>query len=96
MMKLKLEARRMWNIMRLGGASRHEDRRALEVLLSAILPEMLSGKPTARTPGMPLPLPRSVVIVSASPRYRSFNRNGITWLSSMVRTSTTLLSTSPA
>jgi hypothetical protein len=37
----------MWNIVRLGGASRHEDRRALEALLSAVPPEMilaLSGK----------------------------------------------------
>jgi hypothetical protein len=41
----------MWNIMRLGGVSRHEDRRALEALLFAVPPEMipaLSGKATAK------------------------------------------------
>jgi hypothetical protein len=51
MMKVKLEARRMWNIVHLGGTSRHEDQQAPEVLLSAIPPEMvpaLSGKPTAK------------------------------------------------
>jgi hypothetical protein len=51
MMKMRLEARRMWNIVRLGGASRHEDQRALEALLSAVPPEMipaLSGKATTK------------------------------------------------
>jgi hypothetical protein len=33
-MKVKLEAWRMWNIVILGGASHHEDRRVLEALLS--------------------------------------------------------------
>jgi hypothetical protein len=51
MIKVKLEARRMWNIVRLGDASHHEDRQALEVLLSAVPPEMipaLPGKATAK------------------------------------------------
>jgi hypothetical protein len=51
MTKVKLEARRMWSIVRLGGASCHEDRRALEALLSAVPLEMipaLSDKATAK------------------------------------------------
>jgi hypothetical protein len=51
MMKVMIEARRMWNIVCLGDASRHEDRRPLEALLSAVPPEMipaLSGKVTAK------------------------------------------------
>jgi hypothetical protein len=50
MMKVKLEARRMWTAVRLGGVSRQEDRRALEALCSAIPTEMVSapsGKVTA-------------------------------------------------
>jgi hypothetical protein len=51
MMKVKLEARRMWVAVRLGGVSRHEDRRALEALCSAVPTEMvpaLSGKETTK------------------------------------------------
>jgi hypothetical protein len=51
MMRVKLEARQMWTVMRLGGVSRQEDRRALEVLCSTVPTEMvsaLSGKATAK------------------------------------------------
>jgi hypothetical protein len=51
MMKVKLEARRMWIAMCLGGVSCHEDRRPLEALCSAVATEMLpalSGKATTK------------------------------------------------
>jgi hypothetical protein len=83
MMKVKLETQRMWNTTHLGSASRHEDRQPLEALLSAVPPEMipaLSSKARLRTQGMPLPLPD-----------RNSDRSGITWPSSQVGTSTTLL-----
>jgi hypothetical protein len=41
MMKVKLEARRMWTAVRLGGVSRQEDWRALEALCSAVPAEMV-------------------------------------------------------
>jgi hypothetical protein len=43
MRKVKLEARRMWTVVRLGGVSRQEDRRALEALCSAVPTEMVSS-----------------------------------------------------
>jgi hypothetical protein len=51
MMKVKLEARQMWDAVRLGGVSRQEDRRALEALCSAVPTKMvptLSGKATTK------------------------------------------------
>jgi hypothetical protein len=98
MMKVKLEAQRMWNTAHLGGASRHEDRQPLEALLSAVPPEMipaLSSKARLRTHGMPLPLSGLAVIASASPRCRNSDSSGITWASSQVGTSTTLLYVPP-
>jgi hypothetical protein len=51
MIKVKLEARRMWTAVRLGGVTYQEDRRALEALCSAVPKEMvsaLSGKAMAK------------------------------------------------
>jgi hypothetical protein len=44
MMKVKLEACRMWTAVRLGGVSRHKDRRALEVLYSTVPTKMVSAR----------------------------------------------------
>jgi hypothetical protein len=98
MMKVMIEARRMWNIVCLGDASRHEDRRPLEALLSAVPPEMipaLSGKVTAKDAWDDIALLGLTVIASASPRCRNSERSGITWYSCRVRTSTTSLYVSP-
>jgi hypothetical protein len=51
MMKVKLEARRLWTAVRLGSVSHQEDRRALEALCSAVPTKMvsaLSGKATTK------------------------------------------------
>jgi hypothetical protein len=89
MMKVKLEARRMWTVVRLGGVSRREDRRAREVLCSAVptrwcLPS--PGRRRPRTLGTPSLLHVSAATVPASLHYRSFARRRLT----------TLLSVSPA
>jgi hypothetical protein len=39
-MKVKLQARQMWDAVKYGNVDHHEDRRALEDLLAAVLPEM--------------------------------------------------------
>jgi len=50
-MKVKLQARQMWDAVEYGGVDDHEDLRALEALLAAVPPEMVSvlaKKPTAK------------------------------------------------
>ncbi|CAN6169589.1 unnamed protein product [Urochloa humidicola] len=50
-MKVKLEAREMWDAVKYGDVGRHEDRRALEALVAAVPPEMgavLATKLTAK------------------------------------------------
>ncbi|CAN6334582.1 unnamed protein product [Urochloa humidicola] len=50
-MKVKLQAREMWDAIKYGDVGRHEDRRALEALVAAVPPEMgavLATKLTAK------------------------------------------------
>lgn len=52
-MKVKLQARRMWDAVDNGDVDDHEDRRALEALLSAAPPKMafVLAKTTAKSAG---------------------------------------------
>jgi hypothetical protein len=50
-MKVKMQAQRMWDVVRYGDADFNEDRRALEALLAAVPTEMhssLANKQTAK------------------------------------------------
>ncbi|CAN6186272.1 unnamed protein product [Urochloa humidicola] len=50
-MKVKLQAREMWDAVKYGDVGRHEDRRALEALVAAVPPELgavLATKLTAK------------------------------------------------
>ena len=50
-MKVKLQARQMWDAIEYGDINDHEDWRALEALLAAIpseMPYILAKKPTGR------------------------------------------------
>jgi hypothetical protein len=50
MMKVKLQARHMWDAVRYGDADFTDDRRTLEALLAAVLPELaptITNKVTA-------------------------------------------------
>ena len=48
-MKVKMQARRMWDAVRYGDADFDEDRRALEALLATVLMEMHSSLMNKRT-----------------------------------------------
>ena len=48
-MKVKMQARRMWDAVRYGDADFDEDRRALEALLAAVPTEMHSSLANKRT-----------------------------------------------
>jgi hypothetical protein len=89
-MKVKMQARRMWDAVRYGDADFDEDRRALEAFLAAVPIEIYSSLANKRTAKDAWDAIAAACIDSD----RSRSRSGRTWLSSWVRTSTTSLSTS--
>ena len=96
-MKVKMQARRMWDAVRYGDADFDEDRRALEALLAAVPTEIhssLANKRTTKDAWDAIAAARIGSDRPAGPRFRSCVRSGRTWLSSRVRTSTTSLSAS--
>jgi phenylalanine-4-hydroxylase len=51
LMKVKMQARQLWDAVEFGDIESHEDRLALDALLASVLPEMVSSladKPTAK------------------------------------------------
>jgi hypothetical protein len=72
-MKVKTQARRMWDVVRYGDANFDEDRRVLEALLAAVPTEMhssLTNKQTAKDAWDASSRHASAATVPAGPRFR--------------------------
>jgi hypothetical protein len=79
MMRVKLEARQTWTVVRLGGVSRQEDRRALKALCFAVPREMvpgLFGKATAKDAWHAITAARVGSDRARSLHFKSFARSG--------------------
>jgi hypothetical protein len=101
LMKVKLQARQLWDAVEFSDVEFHEDRLALDAFLSFVLSEMvasLADKPTVKDAWDSIATTR-VGLDRTRPRKgrcRSCDKSGIALCSSLGRTSMTSLSVSPA
>jgi hypothetical protein len=93
-MRVRLQVRHMWEVVRYDDVDYYEDRRALDALIAAVLFEMqfsLSKKRTAKEAWDAITVAHIGSDCPARPCYRHFARSGRTWPSSQVRTLMTSL-----